>query len=75
MIHINVSILYANTADFSNTLFSVEMDITITRVFCYGNELLWLHLSANKDAFYSVHITCEVDFPICERVAASQYPL
>lgn len=27
---------------------------TIRRVFCYGNEPLWLHASANKDSFYSV---------------------
>lgn len=27
----------------------------LRRVFRYGNELLWLHLSTNKDSFYSVH--------------------
>lgn len=35
------------------TCFQREMEIR--RVFCYGNEPLRLHLSANKDSFYSVH--------------------
>ena len=62
MIQINVSIPYANTTGFIVVVGEKNMQTlhfqrkwTIRRVFCYGNELLWLHLSANKDSFYSVH--------------------
>lgn len=57
MIQINVSILYANTTGFIVIVEEKNMQTpyfqrkwTIRRVFCYGNELLWLHLSTNKDS-------------------------
>lgn len=63
VIQINVSIPYANTTGFivivrgkKNMQTShFQRKWTIRRGFCYGNELLWLHLSTTKDSFYSVH--------------------
>lgn len=48
---------------------------TIRRVFCYGNERLWLHVSVNKDSFYSVHKPVKWTFLFFEGVTASQYAL
>lgn len=63
MIQINVSVLYANTAGFIVIVGEkknmqtpyFQRKWTIRRGFCYGNALLWLHTSTNKDSFYSVH--------------------
>lgn len=43
--------------------------------FCYGNELLWLHVSANKDSFYSVHTPVKWTSLFVRGVTASQYAL
>lgn len=62
MIQINVAILYANTTSFTIVVGVKTHKHPVFRgngqsegFFFYGNELLQLHLSTNKDAFYSVH--------------------
>lgn len=83
MIQINVSVLYANTTGFIVIVWQkknmqtpqFQRKWTIRRVFCYGNELLWLHRCTNKDSFYSVHRPVKWTSLFVRGVTASQYAL